>query len=115
MTIDTSVKKIDPPGLIEMLAGGGIAAVVIFSVGVFLLVVPIVGWVVGPALMIAAGLIALAHVGGIFSRKASYTGHCPSCGAAVTIGEPGSAGVCPECKSTFVHRNSQLRKIEPIT
>lgn len=111
MTIDSTVKKIDSPAAIEMLAGGGLAAVVIFSVGVFLLVIPVIGWLVGPALMIAAGLIAIAHVTGIFWRKAEYTGHCPYCDAPAVASEPGSVGVCGACKNKFVHRDGQLCKI----
>lgn len=110
MTIDPTPKKIDPPGVLEMIAGGGIAAVVIFSVGVFLLVVPIVGWVVGPSLMVLAGLIAIAHIGGIFMRKPAYAGQCPHCGEPVTIGGPGSVSQCAACKNKFIHRRGQLLK-----
>ena len=113
MTIDSAVTRIDTPGRFEMFAGGGIAAVVIFSVGVFLLVVPVLGWVVGPALMITAGLIALTHVVGMFSsNKPAYAGHCPYCGSPAAAGEPGSVGQCEACNHKFVHRESQLLKIE---
>ena len=112
MTIDSTVRKIDAPAKFEMLAGGGLAAVVVFSVGVFLLVIPVLGWLLGPALMIVAGLIAISHVGGIFRRKPGYMANCPCCGAPTAAGEPGSTGECPECKSKFVHRESHLLKIE---
>lgn len=112
MTIDSTVKKIDPPGWFEMFAGGGMAAVVIFSVGVFVLVIPVVGWILGPALMITAGLIALAHVVGMFSKKPDYAGHCPYCGSPASAGDPGSVGQCGACKNRFVHRDNQLWQIE---
>jgi hypothetical protein len=109
MTIDSTVKKIDPPGWFEMFAGGGIAAVVIFSVGVFVMVIPVIGWILGPALMITAGLIALAHVVGMFRKKPDYAGHCGSPAAA---GDPGSVGQCGACQNRFVHHDSQLWQIE---
>lgn len=113
MTIDSTVKRSDSPGRFEMFAGGGLAAVVIFSVGVFLMVVPVLGWIVGPALMITAGLIALTHVVGMFgSNKPGYAGNCPYCGSPATAGDPGSVGQCGACEKRFVHRDSQLRKIE---
>jgi len=87
------------------------AFVVIFSVGVFLLVIPVIGWLLGPALMLIAGLIVMAHVGGIFSRKPAYAGHCPYCGAPAEAGDPGSIGECGACKNRFVHRDSQLLKL----
>ena len=111
MTIDTTVRKVEPPGWFEVLAGGGIAAVVIFSVGVFLSIVPILGWVLGPALMILAGLIFAWHVYEMFSRKPSYSGHCPYCGEPVLSGGPGAVGQCAACKNRFVQREDQLYKL----
>lgn len=112
MTIDSTVKRINPPAAIEMLAGGGIAFVVIFSVGVFLMIVPIVGWIAGPACMLTAALILIAHVAGVMKSKPNYTGHCPYCGAEAPAGEPGSSARCPECKKAFAHQNGQLLKLE---
>ena len=111
MTIDSSVKKIDSPRF-EIFAGGGLAAVMIFSVGVFMLVVPVIGWIVGPSLMITAGLIALAHLVGMFRNQPGYAGHCPDCGSPVTAGGPGSVSECGACKNRFVHRDGQLWMIE---
>ncbi|MBZ5601420.1 MAG: hypothetical protein LAO79_03855 [Acidobacteriia bacterium] len=105
------MKKTDP-GRFEMFAGGGLAAVVIFSVGVFMSVVPVIGWIVGPGLMITAGLIAIGHVVGIFRAKPSYTGHCPNCGAPAAAGDPGSVGMCEACHSGFAHHDNQLWKLE---
>ena len=110
MAIDSKVKKVEPPGSFEILAGGGLAAVVIFSVGVFMMVVPLIGWVVGPALMIVAGVVAVVHMGQIFRRKAGYAGNCPYCGAPTVAGEPGSVGECHACWNKFVHRDNQLWK-----
>jgi hypothetical protein len=113
MTINSSVEKIRPQATrFEIFAGGGLAAVVIFSIGVFLLVVPVLGWIVGPSLMLAAGIIALVHLVLMFRSKPHYTGHCPYCGSATTAGEPGSISECAACKNTFVHREGQLCKIE---
>jgi hypothetical protein len=112
MTIDSSVKRISPPGWFEMFAGGGLAAVVIFSVGVFVLVIPVLGWILGPALMITAGLIALVHVVEMFKKKADYVGHCPYCDASTTAGNPGSVSQCGACQHRFVHRDGQLWQIE---
>jgi type IV secretory pathway TrbD component len=111
MTIDCTVRRIDPPGIVEMLAGGGLAAVVIFSVGVFLMVIPLIGWLVGPALMISAGVILLADMRGIFRRKTGYAGHCPSCGEPAMAGDPESVGECGACHSPFVHHDGQLVKV----
>lgn len=110
MTIDSTVHRIDPHS-IEILAGGGIAAVILFSVGVFLMVVPILGWVVGPALMLLAGVVAIAHVGEVFRSKPEYAGHCPNCGAEVVVGDTGSVGTCAACSARFEHRDGRLVKL----
>jgi len=112
MTIDSTVKRINPPGFVEMLAGGELAALIIFSVGVFLMVVPVIGWLAGPALMIVAVLVGIAHVVGIFEKKPGYAGHCPYCGADAIAGDPGSVSKCDECKNRFVHREGRLWKVE---
>ncbi len=65
-------------GEFEIFAGGGIAAVMCFGVGVFLMVVPVLGWVVGSSLMLLAGLIALAHAVGMFKAASTYQGQCPT-------------------------------------
>jgi hypothetical protein len=112
MTIDSTVKRIGPPAAIEMLAGGGLAALIVFSVGVFLLVIPILGWVVGPALMVTAGLIAIAHLAEVFWSKAEYAGACPYCGAPANAPGPESVGECHACNHRFIQRNGELQKIE---
>ena len=91
-----------------MFAGGGIAAVICFSVGVFLLIVPVLGWIVGPSLMLMAGLIATVHLIGMFRGRSTYEGHCPYCGAPATAGNPGSMGRCGACKHRFEHRDGQF-------
>jgi hypothetical protein len=111
MAIDTTVRKVDPPALMEIFAGGGIAAVFLFSVGVFMSIVPVIGWVIGPGLMILAGVIAIAHIGGMFKRKPGYAGHCPHCGAEAIVGAPGTSGECEACKHKFVHRDAHLMEI----
>jgi len=113
MTIDSTVKRIEPPATIEILAGGGLAAVIFFSVGVFMTVVPVIGWIIGPALMITAGLIAILHIGEIFGKKAEYVGHCPSCGAQASAGEPESVHICAACKKQYVYREDKLVAYEP--
>lgn len=113
MTIDSTVKRIDPPANIEILAGGGLAAVIIFSVGVFMMVVPVIGWIVGPALMLTAGVIAIVHVGEVFRKKPEYVGHCPFCGAEVVAGDPDSIHTCGACKKEFVRREDKLVAYEP--
>ena len=112
MTIDTTVRRVNPPGRFEFFAGGGLAAVIIFSVGVFVMVVPIIGWAVGPALMITAGLIAVGHVIGMFRIKPGYEGDCPYCGSATPAGEPESVSQCETCKNQFIHRDNRLWKTE---
>ena len=109
---DTTVKRIDSPGRFEMFAGGGIAAIIIFSVGVFMMVVPVLGWIVGPSLMIAAGLLASAHVFGMFHKPPKYAGNCPHCGLASDAGNPGDLTECSGCGKEFMHRDRQLVKAE---
>ncbi len=112
MTFDSTVKRIGPPAAIEMLAGGGLAAIIVFSVGVFLLVIPIFGWMVGPALMLTAGLIAIAHLAGVFRSKAEYAGACPYCGSRATADGPGSIGECSACKNRFIHQDGRFQQLE---
>ncbi len=113
MTIDSTATRIEPrPTQFEMFAGGSIAAVICFSVGVFLLVVPVVGWIVGPSLMLTAGLIALAHAVGLLQNRSTYKGRCPYCGAPVTAGDPGSMGRCGACKHRFEHSEGQFLQSE---
>jgi len=112
MTIDNSVRRIASPRF-EFAAGGGIAAVVIFSVGVFMLVVPILGWIIGPGLMLTGILVAIWHFGGIFRNKANYAGHCPYCGAVANVGSAGSVAECPGCQRSFIHRDGKLNKLDP--
>lgn len=111
MTIDSTVKRIEPPAAVEILTGGGIAFVVIFSVGVFLMIVPIIGWVAGPACMLTAMVILGLHIAGVIKSKPNYSGHCPYCGEETAAGEPGGTGRCGACKKTFVHRDGKLAAI----
>lgn len=112
MTIDTTVKRINPPGRFEFFAGGGLAAIIFFSVGVFLMVIPILGWIIGPSLMILAGGIAVAHLMGMFRRnRPGYVGHCPYCGSEEIAGEPDSVSQCTSCGQRFTHHDHQLSKI----
>lgn len=110
MTIDTTVKRIDPPTKWEMLAFGSVAFVFVFSVGVFLTIIPVVGWVAGPALMITAIVIAAAHIAGLFRRKTGYAGHCPHCGEAAMAGDPETTGICGACHHKFLHHQSHLEE-----
>jgi hypothetical protein len=112
MTIDSTVRKVEPPAAFEILAGGGIAAVVVFSVGVFLMIVPILGWIVGPCCMLAAGVILIAHIAGVIKSKPNYASHCPHCGAEAEAGEPESNGRCAVCRNAFVHTNGRLWKLQ---
>ena len=111
MTIDSSVKRSDPP-VVEMLAGGGLATLIIFSVGVFMMVVPVIGWIVGPALMLTAGLIAAIHVAEIFRAKPDYAAHCPYCNAPVHPADRDSTGACGTCNHRFANRDGLLSKTE---
>lgn len=112
MTTDCSVKRIEAPGRFEIFAGGGLATVIIFSVGIFMMVVPIVGWVVGPTLIVLAGLIAIAHLTRLFRNRPAYSGHCPCCGLPAFAGEPGTTGVCYSCKNRFIHRDGALHRLD---
>ncbi len=112
MTIDSTVTRVGPSGRFELFAGGGIAALWVFSVGVFMMVIPVIGWVVGPAFMITAAVIAVFHLIGFFKNTAAYTASCPYCGAATIAGEPGSTGECSACKHHFSHHDSHLWKTE---
>jgi len=112
MTIDNIVTKIDLPGWFEIFAGGGLTAVILFSVGILFLAVPVIGLILGPAMMLTAGLVAITHVGLMFRHKHGYAGHCPHCGASVDAGEPGSVGECGDCQNKFVHRDNHLWEIE---
>jgi hypothetical protein len=113
MTTDSAVKKIErspQTGVPEMIFGGGIAFVVIFSVGVFLMIVPILGWIAGPSLMIAAGLVAVWHISRILRRNPEYSGPCPYCGAPATAGGEGSVSRCGACKKRFLHEEGGFWK-----
>ena len=63
------VKHLHSGEWFEIFAGGGLAALIIFSVGLFLLVVPVIGWVVGPALMITAALVLVVHLFWLATKK----------------------------------------------
>lgn len=113
MTTDSAVKKIErspQTGVPEMIFGGGLAFVVIFSVGVFLMVVPILGWIAGPSLMLLAGVVLVWHLSRILRRKPEYSGPCPYCGAQATAAGDGTVSRCGACKKRFLHEEGQFLK-----
>lgn len=108
MEIDSTVTKKEAPPFLERAGLSFLTASFAFFTGLILLFVPLIGWIIGPIVMIAS----LFTLGNMFSAKPSYVGNCPYCGCSVDAGNPGTVTKCLMCKNRFVHRDGQLWKIE---
>jgi hypothetical protein len=87
----TTAKKIG-------LAKGCLASAMMLVFGVLVLIVPVLGWIIGP-IMIIGSLGAWAHF------KDQWEGPCPVCGKKVEVG---TSGTCPACKSRIVREKNQF-------
>lgn len=116
MTIDTTVKKSgSTAGRGELVASGLMEAVFCFMVGVLLLVVPVIGWILGPALMLLAALIIVVHGAALLTRRSGYVGRCPHCGAKTTVHSEDGTGRCPVCRRRVALHDGELEIVEDFS
>ena len=106
--IDSTVTRKEAAPFLQRAGMGIVGAIVCFILGAGMLIIPIIGWILGPIMMIGS----IGIFGNSFSAQPTYTGKCPYCGRTVLAGNPEDVRKCISCKNRFVHRAGQLWKIE---
>lgn len=100
----TNATKINP--VVAVVGGvfcGLFCGMVMIMFGLGLLLIPIIGWIVGPILMLF-GLVAPIALP--MSLLTEWSGTCPVCGAKMTIN--GVAATCKTCCRRIVRRDNRF-------
>lgn len=105
------------PTVSEAAKGGCGLACGLFVLGCLLMLIPVIGWIAGPLMWIAAFTpffaVGSAVKGKITGEKISYstlTGNCPYCNTAITVrNDAYEFGInCHICKKRFIARDKQF-------
>ncbi len=93
----TTATKINP--IIGFLRGV-LMGIAMFPVGFFFILIPIIGWVVGPVLMLGALLAPILMMG-------LREGPCPVCGKRIIMILE-DARTCAACESRIIRKEDQF-------
>jgi hypothetical protein len=82
--------------------GGCFFGALLFMVGLGLLMIPILGWILGPLAMLFGVVAPIALP---MALAGEWNGTCPVCGSQLAIHKNGK---CPTCKQWIVRRGDRF-------